>query len=320
MAATRILEATSLEALYAEIAPLNYTAGWLPRDPSLLPRQPTQFFLPAHWSYADAKAILNRAGGLISVEQAERRNLVMVNPSPIADWEALRTISAAYQMILPGEIAPAHRHTSHALRVIVDAEQSFSIVDGEKIAMNSGDVILTPGASWHGHEHFGDAPGYWMDFLDVPLTHFLEPLFFETHPQKHQPVLRVTDRSPFRFSQDDIARRIERESVDPEGFHGASITLEAGMMPTLSLQIERLPTNCRTRPYRTTANILFNVMQGEGESEIGDDIFAWKRGDTFVAPGWNRICHRATADAQFLALSDAPLFEFCRYLRLEDLS
>jgi gentisate 1,2-dioxygenase len=106
---------------------------------------------------------------------------------------------------LPGEIAPSHRHSSHALRVIIDGKDAYSIVNGQKIPMDTGDVVLTPGWCWHGHGHDGDQPAYWFDGLDVPLTQLLEPMFYEEHPGKYQPVEGIATSSPFRFARDSIA-------------------------------------------------------------------------------------------------------------------
>ena len=164
---------------------MNFTPGWVPRKKPILWGEPRPEFVPAHWTYEDAKAGLDAAGRLIDVTLAERRNLVMRNPTPNAVFETSRTLVCAYQMILPGEHAPSHRHSSHALRVIIDAKGSYSVVDGEKTPMETGDVVLTPGWCWHGHGHDGDEPAYWFDGLDVPLTHLLEPMFFQEHPQKH---------------------------------------------------------------------------------------------------------------------------------------
>jgi len=52
-------------------------------------------------------------------------------------FETTRTLVCAYQMILPGEKAPSHRHSSHALRVIIDGKGSFSTVNGEKMPMET---------------------------------------------------------------------------------------------------------------------------------------------------------------------------------------
>jgi gentisate 1,2-dioxygenase len=308
---------STLESLYESADAVNFTPGWIPRNKPILWPEPRPVFMPAHWSYEDAKAGLDAAGRLIDVALAERRNLVMRNPAPIAGFETSRTLVAAYQMILPGEHAPSHRHSSHALRVIIDGKGSYSIVDGEKTLMETGDVVLTPGWCWHGHGHDGDKPAYWFDGLDVPLTHLLEPMFFQEHPQKYQKVERVAQTSPYRFKHEDIARRLDAAATDPEGFHGARVTLAAPTMPPMSLVMERLPSGTRTKRYRTTANTIFHVVEGAGESAIGDKRFAWRRGDTFVAPSWHAIGHRATSDAQLFVLSDEPLLRFANYYRFE---
>jgi gentisate 1,2-dioxygenase len=243
----------------------------------------------------------------------------MRNPSPLATYETSRTLVCAYQMILPGEHAPSHRHSSHALRVIIDGKGSYSIVDGEKTPMETGDVVLTPGWCWHGHGHDGDKPAYWFDGLDVPLTHLLEPMFFQEHPQKHEKVERVVQASPFRFTREDIARQLDAAKADGDGFHGPRVTLEAPSMPPIGLTMERLSSGDRTRCYRTTANTIFHVTEGVGETKVGNKRFSWTRGDTIVAPGWHGVSHRATSDAQLFAMSDEPLLRFSNYYRFEAL-
>jgi gentisate 1,2-dioxygenase len=203
------------------------------------------------------------------------------------------------------------------LRVIIDGKGSYSIVDGEKTPMESGDVVLTPGWCWHGHGHDGDRPAYWFDGLDVPLTHLLEPMFFEEHPQKYEKVERVVERSPFRFTRADIARRLDAAKADPNGFHGPRVVLEAPSMPPMELTMERLPAGSGTRRYRTTANTIFLVVEGTGETTIGDRRFPWRPGDTLAAPCWNAIAHHAVSDAQLFALTDAPLLRFSHYYRRE---
>jgi gentisate 1,2-dioxygenase len=87
----------------------------------------------------------------------------------------------------------------------------------------------------------------------------------------------------------------------------------------MGLTMERLSVGRNTRRYRTTANIIFHVTEGTGETTIGDQRFSWTRGDTIVAPGWHAISHRATSDAQLFAMSDEPLLRFSHYYRFEAL-
>ena len=307
----------TLSALYEAAGGLNFTPGWVPRPKPILWGEPRPEFHPAHWAYEDAKAGLDAAGRLIDVSLAERRNLVLRNPAHGTNFETTRTLVCAYQMILPGEIAPSHRHSSHALRVIIDGKGSFSIVNGQKTPMETGDVVLTPGWCWHGHGNDGSTPAYWFDGLDVPLTHLLEPMFYEEHPQKYEKVERVTTSSPFRFTRDEISRGFDAAEVDVDGFHGARIMLAAPDMPPTGLSMERLPSGTKTRRYRTTANTIFHVAEGIGETVIGDKRFSWRRGDTIVAPCWCAISHRADADAQLFVLSDEPLLRFSNYYRFE---
>jgi len=310
-------EIATLDRLYEVSAGLDLTPGWLPRKKPILWAQPRPEYVPAHWSYQAAKTALDAAGRLVDVALAERRNLVMRNPSPGADFQTTRTLVCAYQMILPGEVAPSHRHSSHALRVIIDGKGSFSTVNGEKMPMETGDVVLTPGWHWHGHGHDGDRPAYWFDGLDVPLTHLLESMFFEQHPDKHEKIERVAAVSPMRFTREDIARGLDQASADPEGFHGPRTVLPAPQMPPMGLAMERLAAGTKTRRYRSTANTIFLVVEGTGETIVGDERFSWQQGDTIVAPNWTKIQHRATADSTLFELSDEPLMRFSNYYRFE---
>jgi gentisate 1,2-dioxygenase len=313
-----IRNAPSLEALYSEAAKFNITPGWLRRDETAPADKAQSSFVPAHWHYDECKAALDAAGRLIDVSLAERRNLVMRNPAGGSNRAmTTRTLVAAYQMILPGEKAPSHRHSPHALRVIIDGHGSYSTVDGEKTPMETGDVVLTPGWSWHEHGHDGDEPAYWLDGLDVPLVQLYEGMFYEDHPQKFEPNVKEVTTSPYRFTKADIARRLDRATADNEGFHGPRIVLEAPSMPTMLLTMERLAAGAKTRRQRSTANHVFSCVEGSGESIIGNDRFEWHRGDTFIVPSWTKFEHHAATDSQLFGLSDEPVMKFGRMYRFE---
>ncbi|MBM3486155.1 MAG: cupin domain-containing protein [Alphaproteobacteria bacterium] len=295
------------------------TPGWIPRPQPILWHEPNTPFKPAHWEWRVSKAGLDAAGRLINTELAERRNLVMRNPSNPNGIATTRTLVSAYQMILPGEKARSHRHAPHALRVILDSRGSYSVVDGNKHPMETGDIVLTPGWCWHGHGHDGDRPAYWFDGLDVPLNHLLEPMFFEEHPDGFERVHTLTETSPYRFAWADTQRALETAPVDAEGFQGRRIRLEAPSMPTMALSVNRWDTGFRSRPYRAVANQIFVVMQGAGRSTIGEAELRWSFGDVFCAPVWKRIQHAASADAVVFSMSDEALMKFCHYYRHEAL-
>ena len=314
----RLDELPSLDALVGVIGERNMTPGWIRRErPILYPEMRSQF-VPALWRYEEAKAAMKSAGRLIDTDLAERRNFVMRNPIPGNNYATLRTLVCAYQSILPDEKARSHRHAPHALRVILESRGSYSVVNGHKHPMESGDVVLTPGWSWHGHGHDGAEQAYWFDGLDVPLTHLLEPMFFEEHPQGFETVTEASPHSPMRFTwqfiQDGLAR------APSEEFFGRTLELPAPTMPTLQLRVHAWPAGWRNPPYRHTANVVHVVMRGEGNSIIDGQRFDWRFGDTLAIPAWSRIEHHAASDAVLFDMSDEALMRWTRYYRFEALS
>jgi gentisate 1,2-dioxygenase len=310
-------DVSALDALSKAAGDLNLTPGWVPRTKPILWPQPKSEFAPAHWSYEATKAVLDAAGPLINLSRAERRNLILHNPAQGTRFETTRTLVCAYQMILPGEIAPSHRHSSHALRVIIDGNGSYSIVNGQKMPMETGDVVLIPGWCWHGHGHDGDRPAYWFDGLDVPLTQLLEPMFYEEHPEKYEPVERVMTSSPLRFTRESIARGLDAAKADTEGFHGRRLALATPDMQHMGMHVERIAGGTKTRRQRSTANTVFLALEGSGVTTIDERLFRWRKGDAFVAPTWTKIEHSIESDALLFTLSDEPLMRFAHYYRFE---
>jgi len=310
-------EVASLDVLLKEAAGLNLTPAFIEYDDPLFWREPRSKFIPAHWRYHEMKALLDVAGRVVDVALATRRNFIMRNPIAGNNFATTNTLTCAYQMILPGEIAPSHRHSAHALRLIVDGRGTFSTVNGVKMPMETGDVVLTPGWFWHGHGHDGDRPAYWIDGLDIPLTHHLETVSFEEHPNRHEKIVSVAATSPFRFTRESIVAGLDREKSDPEGFHGPRIQLEAPDMPSMGLAMERLESGASTRRQRSTADHVFAVVEGSGETLIKGDQFGWKAGDTVVVPKWNKYEHRAVTDCVLFDLSNEPLIRFTKCYRFE---
>ena len=297
----------SLEELYAKLAPMQVGPGWAKPTPSLWPA-PTPSFLPAHWSYAHAHGALEAAGRLINTELAERRNLILINPKPGNEYATANTLVAAYQMIMPGEVARSHRHSANALRLIVDAEPgTYTVVDGVKLPMLPGDVLLTPNWRWHGHANEGRASAYWLDFLDVPLIHLLEPMFLEQHPDTFEKITHVADTSPAWFPWVETERRLSQAAPTPDGPFGTQIQLGDPAMATIALHVMQLAPGQRTAPHQTTASNIYAVIKGEGSTEVDGQDFPWQRGDVVVAPSWKRHTHHAPSGAVLLRVSDEPL-------------
>ncbi|MSQ71206.1 MAG: cupin domain-containing protein [Betaproteobacteria bacterium] len=310
----------SLDDLIAKIGERNMTPGWIRREKPILYPEMKSAFVPAHWRYDEAKAGMQAAGRLIGTDLAERRNFVMRNPIPGNDTATLRTLVCAYQSILPGEKARSHRHAPHALRVILESRGSFSIVDGDKHPMETGDIVLTPGWCWHGHGHDGDEQAYWFDGLDVPLNQLLEPMFFEEHPDHFEKVTKVSTHSPMRFLWADTLSALDTASADRDGYFGKTITLPAPTMPTIQLKVHAWAAKWRSRPYRHAANNVYVVMRGQGSTTVGDQKYDWQFGDTIAAPAWSRIEHHASEDSVIFSMSDEALMRWAHFYRFEALA
>ena len=178
----------------------------------------------------------------ISTDVAERRNLILVNPAAENTRAAARTMMAAYQMVMPGERTRAHRHTPSALRLILDAEPgAYTIVNGEKVPMLAGDVVLTPNWSWHSHVNEGRQRAYWLDFLDVPLVHLLNLQSREDRPDDSEQKPVLSPGSSMRFAWCDTERRLlEQASASGVGPGDVEIELGNPALETMALFMRRL--------------------------------------------------------------------------------
>ncbi len=306
----------SLRELYGLLDKVGMGAGWNKPTPSLWPA-PRKTFVPAHWKYELARGALDAAGRLINTELAERRNLILFNPAEGNTYGTVRTLVTAYQMIMPGEWARVHRHTPNALRLILDAEPgTYTEVDGTNIAMEPGDVLLTPNWSTHGHGNHSKACAYWLDFLDAPLVQLLEPMFFEIAEEDEQPAsgpvpspAPATTGSPFVFTRKDTLRRLDEATPDPTGPFATQIELGDPALATTALYMMKLAPGIRTASYRTTANNIYAVVEGSGTTTVDGERFAWRRGDVIAAPAWRQHFHEAEGDAILFRVTDEPVMQ-----------
>src|SRR5258705_3567435 len=116
-------------------------------------------------------------GGLIPAEEANRRVLILENPTLKGQSKATNTLFAGVQMILPGEVAPAHRHVSSAIRFVLDGEGAYTAVEGEKSFMSPGDFVITANWAPHDHRNPSEKPMLWLHVLDFPAGQFLQASF-----------------------------------------------------------------------------------------------------------------------------------------------
>jgi gentisate 1,2-dioxygenase len=325
---------TQLNALYAEMQPRSLYPLWevLGALVTPTPRSPARVH---RWRYAEARDYLLRAGDLISAEQAERRVLIMENPGLPGSSSATSSLYAGLQLILPGEIAPCHRHAQCALRFVMEGEGAFTSVDGEKAVMRPFDLVLTPGWQWHDHGNTSDQPMIWLDGLDIPTVLLFDASFAEhfsgaAHPETVPPgdtALRygrnmrpmrgtAADRRPahqplfhypyaeWRNSLQTLARTSD---PDPHLGHALEFTNPAGggaVMPTISAHVRLLPAGFSSRPRASTDGTIFVVVEGQGTALVEGKEIALHERDTLVVPSWRALALQADTDLVLFGYSD----------------
>jgi len=322
------------DAFYKRIDALHLTPLWDVLGDLVIP-QPKTPCVPALWRFDDVRPHVLEAGRLISAKEAERRVLVLENPGLRGESCITRTLYCGLQLILPGEVAPSHRHTQTALRFVVDGQGAYTAVDGERTTMHPGDFIITPSGSWHDHGNPGDEPVIWMDGLDIPLIRQLDAGFAERYPEETQPVsphkgdamlrygtnmvpLDYEPRSltsplfayPYARSRDALEKLRRANEWNPA--HGLKMQyvnpVTGGFpMPTIAAFIQLLPARFDGKPYRSTDGTVFTVVEGRGHSVIGGATFEWEPKDIFVVPSWTPVRHVASDDAVLFSYSDRPV-------------
>lgn len=319
----------------AGVAPL-----W-PMMRNLLPHgKPNPVSRPTHWAFDTIRPLLVRAGELTPVEKAERRVLVLSDGGRgVGAMQATGSIYVGLQLLLPGETAPAHRHTASAARIIVEGEGGFTVVNGEKLPMNEGDLVLTPGGQWHDHGHEGSEPVIWLDALDLPLFAVLEGSYAEEAPlqsRRNRPDASeveylgaglVPARRPGAPAADYPMMRFPWERTEAalralaRYGEGAPVEIdyvnpETGrdVLPTMGFTASMLRADTPERPPVRSSSAVFHVVKGRGRSTVDGETITWGPKDTFSAPVFAEIEHRAEGEPAFLVrVHDRPLQEKLGY-------
>ena len=301
----------------------------------IVPPVPRPASIPALWRYEELRPLLMEAGKLITAQEAERRVLMLENPGLRGASRITQSLYAGLQLILPGEVAPSHRHTASALRLVIEGQGAYTAVDGERTTMRPGDFILTPSWTYHDHGNPGDAPVIWMDGLDIPIVNLFDTGFAEHHPDETQPVTRQegdaltrygagllpldyeTERKsspmftyPYARSRDALERLYRSGPLHPS--HGIKMQFvnpaTGGYpMPTIGAFLQLLPSGFRGDPHRSTDATVYYVVEGRGQSHVGTTSMSWQPHDIFVVPSWNPVAHETTEDVVLFSFSDRPV-------------
>jgi gentisate 1,2-dioxygenase len=213
------------QQLYQDMYPHHLTPLWEVLH-ALVPPAPYTPCDPAFWSYETVRPYLMRAGRVISAEEAVRRVLILENPALRGQSAITQSLYAGLQLILPGEVAPSHRHTQSALRFIVEGEGAYTAVDGERTTMHEGDFIITPSWTWHdhGYELDGQAadadatkPMVWLDGLDIPTIRFFDAGFAENGARQSQHISQAEGTAFARFGHNMAPVRHDGLYASPYG-------------------------------------------------------------------------------------------------------
>jgi gentisate 1,2-dioxygenase len=304
----------------------------------LLPNERVTRVVPHHWSWSSIRKPLLEAARLVDMAHAERRVLVLCNPGLPGAYAATATLYAGLQIILPGESAPSHHHTPAALRLVVEGRGAYTTVEGVRCAMEPGDLIITPPMLWHDHRHEGPEAMVWLDGLDIPLVRALDQSWGSPMQPAHPPAI------PIDSSQDEFvaAGVVARQSRYPDTGYPqvrwpwvvvrpalAALAASAparqpailrfvnprtGRPPlrTMGAEVQWLRPGELTRAERRSASGIYHVIEGRGQSRIGNRVFAWEQGDCFVAPPWHWIEHEnhaSSAPACLFQLNDEPALD-----------
>lgn len=289
------------------------------------------------WRWAEIEPLLRRSAEFVSPGRgAERRILRLANPG-VPERTSTHTISVAVQYLLPGEVAPAHRHTPNAIRFMLHGQGAYTTIEGDKCLMRPGDLVLTPSMTWHDHGNEGAEPVIWLDGLDSPVIRYLETLSMQPYPEERQVTSPLTGLSERRFGAAGV-----RPAWNPpdapsyhllhyrwEATHAALVRLAAleaspfddvimeyidpatgrWPFPTIGCYIQMIRPGVRTRAHRHTSSAVYYVIEGTGFSLIEGVRYDWQPGDFVVIAPWAAHAHGndGSAAAVLFSLQDVPL-------------
>ena len=229
-------------------------------------------------------------------------------------------------MLLPGEVAPAHRHSQSALRFVLEGgDGAFTTVRGERLGMHPGDLILTPSFSGMitGTKERIPSSG-WMDWI---FRSFARSTLVPGNRDCAAAGACHCGRHGARwgsglrpFAPDEPCARVERftyplahwrsaldqlmRSANPTPHDGHCLEfinpVDGGpVLPTISAFCHLLPANFQTRPQRRTDAGVYVVVEGSGCLLSSGRTMEVEARDILVVPAWTDFTIRANTMVLF---------------------
>ena len=303
----------------------------------LMPNTPKPREVPYQWRWAEIRDLVYESAKVVSVEDAVRRVLMLLNPGiPAGQAAATQTLYAGIQIILPGEVAPAHRHTPNALRFVMEGEGAFTNVEGEKTILRKGDVVTTPNWTWHDHGNESQGPVVWLDALDIPLVNALSGMFYEDYPQKTHPVRDVNNSSQRTYGRGlrptGDSRKPEYSPILNYTYESALAALDSlptsswsetegrvveyinpltggSILPTMDAFLQRVDPGMVLTARRQSSSKIVMGVEGEGTLEVEGQRFRWRPFDVMVVPAWakHRVVPAGKSPAILFSYTNAPV-------------
>ena len=311
--------------------------------------------VPFMWKWNEYNGYLKQISEIASkadvspIEFADRQSILLLNPGLNGRLQVTNTIRCAISIYNPGDVAPVHLHSPNASRTILSKNGGYTVVEGEKVTANYGDLILTPNGTWHDHGNDSGEPVIWIDTLDWPLMEFLDAAWvdhnmpgaqgntnvqavtvaegYSRHLYSHggiKPTFvdhqRGVGHAPaplFHYRGADVLEMLHslrKEKGDPyEGIKVDFVNPVTGepVFKTLNYSAQLLRPGEETEWKRETAGTYYVCIEGSGTTEVGGKRFEWGHNDLFVVPNflWRRHINTGKTDAVIYSVSDAALMK-----------
>lgn len=344
-----VTDTAELVDFYRDLESQHAGALWTVAN-KIEPWEPKSQSVPVVWHYDRLRDHVLRALGLVSPEKAGRRVVYLANPGRRDVSAAVGWLYTGLQVMGPGEVASAHRHSASALRFIMEGSGAFTNVDGHKMTLGRNDFVLTPNGTWHEHGVSEDGSVcIWQDGLDIPLMNALEANFYEVHPDLNQAVGYAVDDSTAtwgnaallpageswskRYSPllkyeweptyEALLRYARASDGSPfDGIHMNYVNPFNGGPPmsTIGASMQLLRPGEHTKAHREVGSFVYQCAKGSGHSIIGGKRFDWKERDIFVVPSWTWHEHvngSASDDACLFSFHDLPAMRALNLYRSE---
>jgi len=330
----------TLEEFDADLAKLHIRGQW--KYDALLERAiggPKPAGVPYIWKWETIYPLLLEACEVMPESYTARRHLGFINPA-LERGGTTHTLNAGIQMVRPGEMAWAHRHTIGALRFgIKGSQQVYTVVNGEVCPMENYDLVLTPRWNWHDHHNESKEDTIWMDVLDVPVVFMLNAVFYEPYPGERQQARRASegeyigaragmlrptwerpklDHLPLRYPWKEAEAQLKRMAkLEGNPYEGISLEYANPVtggptLPTLGCWIQMLRPGEGTKPHRRTSSAVYFVVRGEGTTVVGDQELNWRQHDGFCVPNWSwhhHINRSKSEEAILFSVHDIPILQ-----------